>query len=327
MIRWGLSVALVAALAGCAGESPAEPDWWVPAPGEAADWDWQIDEPYDLSAPRAMYDLDLFDLAPPGSELRYPDGSKVAVQPGQLGGMIGELHARNPAPVVICYVDTGAFEHYRPDAHLFPGYREDPAAIPNRPESPEDGSVIGWDTGWDGERWLDLRVESWDAFAELIWARLDLAERMGCDGVEPDQNNPLGNDPGFEITLDDQLAWYREVARQAHERGLSVGMKNGHDQPGAAAMLVDSFDWALPESCVEFNECAALDVFVERGKAVFAVDYQQSVDETAACRRHREHGYDGLVKDEPPTGAHRTACADQPKGRSEPLHASRGPNG
>ncbi|MFI0445599.1 endo alpha-1,4 polygalactosaminidase [Actinomadura sp. 6N118] len=304
---------LVAAVSvGCSQEDdPAHrtgPGWWRPAPGQVADWDWQIDQPYDLSARRAMYDLDLFDLAPAGSRLRYPDGEVVEVPAGPLAGMVESLHARVPRPVVICYVDTGAYEHYRPDAHRFPGHRERVVALPNRPRPPKPGSVIGWDTGWDGERWLDIRAASRKAFAEAIWARLDLAKRMGCDGVEPDQNNPLGNDPGFAITLADQHSWYREVAAQAHARGLSVGMKNGHDQPGSAAVLVDAFDWALPEECAEFNECAELGVFIDQGKAVFAVDYKGSVDPVAACRVHRTHGFDGLVKNEPPTSAYRTRC-------------------
>lgn len=309
---------LTALLAGCGapgepggsgGRSASpEPSWWRPAPGEYANWDWQITEPYDLSARRAMYDIDLFDLAPAGSELRYPDGASVDVPAGPLAGTVTSLHARNPRPVVICYVDTGAYEHYRPDASRFPGHQERLADIPNRPARPEPDSVIGRDTGWSGERWLDLRRSSWDGFAELIWARLDLAKRIGCDGVEPDQNNPRGNDPGFPVTLADQHAWYREVARQAHARGLSVGMKNGHDQPGSAAKLVDAFDWALPEECVEFDECGELDVFVRKGKAVFAVDYQASVDPAKACREHARKRFDGLVKGEPPTGAYRRQC-------------------
>ncbi|TDC25166.1 hypothetical protein E1265_07795 [Streptomyces sp. 8K308] len=284
------AVVLVGATLVACGEEASEPEWWRPAPGEVASWDWQISEPYDLSAPHDMYDLDLFDLAPAGSELWYPDGDVIEVPAGPLAGAIEELHAREPRPVVICYVDTGAHESYRPDAERFPE------------------AVIGNDTGWSEERWLDIRAGSRGAFAELVWARLDLAERMGCDGVEPDQNNPLGNDPGFPITLDDQHSWYREVAEQAHARGLSVGMKNGHDQPGSAAELVDAFDWALPEECVEFDECAELDVFVEQGKAVFAVDYPPAVDPAAACREHRAHGFDGLVKDEPPTGGYRVSC-------------------
>ena len=314
----GIVVLLAATLlTGCAGDAEDEDaaappsrggqQWWQPKPGQAANWDWQIDEPYDLSARRAMFDLDLFDLAPAGSRLRYSDGRSVAVPAGPLAGMIGKLHARSPRPVVICYLDTGAYERYRPDASRFPGHRPG-AEPPNRPRPPAAGSVIGWDTGWEGERWLDIRPGSRRAFAEIIWARLDLAKRMGCDGVEPDQNNPVGNDPGFPITVADQLSWYREVAAQAHARGLSVGMKNGHDNPGSAAALVDSFDWALPEECVELDECAELDVFVKRGKAVFAVDYDGSVNPAAACRTHRRHNFDGLVKDEPPTGAHRKPC-------------------
>ncbi|MFD9070468.1 endo alpha-1,4 polygalactosaminidase [Streptomyces lasiicapitis] len=285
------------------------PAWWSPEPGEITDWDWQISEPYDLSAPRQMYDIDLFDLAPKGSRLRYADGQVIDVPAGPLAGKIDELHARRPRPVVICYVDTGAYEHYRPDASRFPGHEKDKKAIPNRPHAPAEDSVIGWDTGWSGERWLDIREGSRAAFAEAVWARFDLAERMGCDGVEPDQNNPRGNDPGFRIPLADQLSWYREVARQAHARGLSVGMKNGHNEPGTAARLVDDFDWALPEECVEFAECGELKPFVAAGKAVFAVDYRKSVaDPAKACRTQREHGLDGLIKDEPPTGAYRRAC-------------------
>lgn len=318
--RLACLAAAVLLLAGCARSTPPlapppetapasdGPGWWRPAPGEAANWDWQISEPYDISEPRAMYDLDLFDLAPAGSQLRYPDGDLIKVPAGPLAGAIDELHRRSPRPVIICYVDTGAFEHYRPDAARFPGYASRVAEIPNRPRRPEPGSVIGWDTGWDGERWLDLRPGSRERFAEIIWARLDLAARLGCDGVEPDQNNPRGNDPGFPIGQADQISWYREVAAQAHARGLSVGMKNGHDDRGTAAQLVDHFDWALPEECVEFDECAELDVFIERGKAVFAIDYPAAGKPAEICAVHRRHSFDGLAKDEPPTAAMRHQC-------------------
>ncbi|MFF0723750.1 endo alpha-1,4 polygalactosaminidase [Streptomyces sp. NPDC004134] len=303
-----LTFAVVAVLATACMTRPdgRDEDRWQPRPGEAADWDWQIDAPYDLDEHRAMYDLDLFELAPAGSELRYPGGDVVKVPRGALAGTIGKLQARGT--VVICYLDTGAYEHYRPDAARFPGHRPAVAAIPDDGEPPEDGSVIGWNTGWEGERWLDIREGRREAFAEIIWARLDLAARMGCDGVEPDQNNPLGNRPGFPITRDDQVSWYREVAEQAHARGLSVGMKNGHDQPGAVAELVDHFDWALPEECAQYGECARLRPFVEAGKAVFAVDYAPGVDRRTGCRAHRAENFDGLIKTAPPTGEHRVQC-------------------
>lgn len=282
-------------------------EWWTPRPGEHADWDWQITEPYDVSVARSMYDLDLFDLATEGSYLEHPSGARIDVPAGPLAGVVDELHARTPRAVVVCYVDTGAYEHYRPDASAFPGHHAEIADIPDG-AAPEDGSVIGWNTGWDEERWLDLREASRDAFAPILWARLDLAVRLGCDGVEPDQNNPLDNSPGFDITLDDQISWYRAVATAAHDRGLSVGMKNGHDQPGAVAALVDAFDWALPEECAEYDECDALQPFIAADKAVFAVDYMGSVDPDPACATQAAAGFDGLVKDEPPSGAHRRGC-------------------
>lgn len=291
------------------GPDPGTDDWWTPAPGEVSSWEWQLEEPYDLDVEAQMYDLDLFEVAPEGSELHYPGGEVVEVPAGPLAGAVDELHAREPRPVVICYIDTGAYEHYRPDAHMFPGYEEDLEDVPDRPADPEEGSALGWSSGWEEERWMDIRASERDAWTDVIWARFDLAEELGCDGVEPDQNNPLGNDPGFPITLEDQHSWYVELAEQAHARGLSVGMKNGHDQPGSAAELAGHSDWALPEECVQFDECDELKPFIDQGKAVFAVDYQGAVDEEEACREHEALGFDGMVKDLPPTAAYRRICA------------------
>jgi hypothetical protein len=284
--------------------------WWLPRPGQHSDWDWQIAEPYDVSAERSVYDLDLFDLAPTGSFLEYERGEPIEVPAGPLAGAVEMLHGRTPPAIVICYLDTGAWEDYRPDASRFPGAAASP---PDRPDPPAEGSVIGWSTGWEGERWLDIRSASRDLFAPLIWARLDLARRIGCDAVEPDQNNPLDNDPGFPIEVEDQLSWYEEVAAQAHSRRLSVGMKNGHDVDGASARLVESFDWALPEECAEFDECALLAPFLAAHKAVFAVDYVPSdkggIEPDVACARQIDDGIvDGLVKDDPPTGRFRRQC-------------------
>ncbi|WP_017539532.1 endo alpha-1,4 polygalactosaminidase [Nocardiopsis halophila] len=301
-------------LAGCGGGAP-EPeagggeDWWTPAPGEVASWEWQLEEPYDLSVDAQMYDLDLFEVAPAGAELHYPGGEVVEVPAGPLAGAVGELHAREPRPVVICYIDTGAYEHYRPDARMYPGYEEDLEDVPDRPAAPAEGSALGWSSGWEQERWLDIRVSERDAWTDVVWARFDLARELGCDGVEPDQNNPLGNDPGFPVTVEDQNSWYVELAEQAHARGLSVGMKNGHDRPGASAELAEHFDWALPEECVEFGECEALKPFIDQGKAVFAVDYRGGVDEEEACREYARLGFDGMVKDLHPNGAYRNPCS------------------
>jgi Glycoside-hydrolase family GH114 len=131
--------------------------------------------------------------------------------------------------------------------------------------------VIGRTTGWDEEYWLDIRPAQWHRFAPIMWARFDLARSIGCDGVEPDQNNPIGNNPGPPITLADEKAWYLEVARQAHARGLSVGMKNGVEVTDADT--VAAFDWNLNEECFYYEECDIVDQFIRAGKAVFSTEY------------------------------------------------------
>jgi len=236
-------------LFGLAAAPAAAQGVWVPEP--ATTWQWQITGVVDESLDVEMYDIDLFDAAPAGLEVG--DGSGVFTEAGPNAGVIERLHARGI--VVICYVDTGSWEEYRPDAALFPE-----AALGNGVR------------GWKGERWLDIRPASWPLWTHLMWARFDLAVQLGCDGVEPDQNNPIGNDPGFPITPADQKAWYLEVAAQAHARGLSVGQKNGIETTDADTIA--AFDWNLNEQCFQYHECDVLDPVIAAGKAVFSTEYR-----------------------------------------------------
>ena len=128
--------------------------------------------------------------------------------------------------------------------------------------------------------------------APIIWARLDLAKRLGCDGVEPDQNNPMGQRPGFPITYADEKAWYLEVAAQAHARGLSVGMKNGIeiiDRGARAGVRLG------PERGVlRVRRVRPLEQFIRAGKAVFQVEYRGDPDEF--CPRRYGRGFSTLKK-------------------------------
>jgi len=261
MARWvsvtrSILVAQLATLllAAPTGATHAAVRVWQPHP--ATTWQWQITGKVDESVRAQMFDVDLFD-ARPGQE---------------NAGLIRRLHARGIR--VVCYLDTGAYETYRPDASRFPR------------------AVIGNSTGWTGERWLDIRRQAWPLFEPIILARLDLARSLGCDGVEPDQNNPVGNDPGFPITYADEKAWYLEVARAAHARGLSVGMKNGIEI--IDPQLVGAFDWALNEECFQYSECGALRAFIRAGKPVFEVEYRGAT--TSFCREANAYGFMAMKK-------------------------------
>ncbi len=183
--------------------------------------------------------------------------------------------------VVICYFSAGSHEDWRADAGDFPA------------------EVIGRRlAGWPGERWLDIRAR--DALAPVMLARLDLAVEKGCDGVEPDNVDGYANATGFPLTADDQIAYMRWLAAEAHTRGLSIGLKNALDLVPA---LVGDVDWALDESCFQYDECEALLPFVEAGKPVFGVEYEG--DPADYCPQAVAMGFSWLSKsrelgDEPP---------------------------
>ncbi len=162
---------------------------------------------------------------------------------------IDELHGMGR--VVICYFSAGTYEPWRPDAHLFPN------------------EVIGKPLeDWPDERWLDIR--RLDLLSGVMESRLDLAVAKGCDGVEPDNIDGYENDTSFSLSYKDQLQYNIWLAKEAHQRGLSIGLKN---DLGQVADLVSHYDWALNEECFSFGECELLLPFIQQGKAVFGVEY------------------------------------------------------
>jgi hypothetical protein len=158
---------------------------------------------------------------------------------------------------VVCYVNAGAYEAWRPDAPKFPR------------------DVIGTPLAdWRGEAWLDIR--RLDVLEPIMAARLDLCRDKGFDAVDPDNVDGYRQDTGFPLTADDQLRFNRTIARLAHERSLGVGLKNDLEQ---VEELVADFDFAVNESCVDQGECELLRPFVDAGKAVLHVEYELSTAE------------------------------------------------
>jgi hypothetical protein len=184
--------------------------------------------------------------------------------------VVASLHARGRR--VVCYLDAGTLEPGRPDTAAFPA------------------EVVGKEVeGWPDEHWLDIR--RLDVLGPLLERRLDLCRKKGFDGVEPDNVDGYANDTGFPLTASDQLAFNRFVARAAHARGLSVGLKNDLDQ---VAALEPDFDWALDEQCFQYRECDRLRPFVRAHKAVFVAEYELAP--ARFCRRARASGFMAMRK-------------------------------
>jgi hypothetical protein len=171
----------------------------------------------------------------------------------------------------VCYFSAGSYEDWRPDAKSFPA------------------AVLGSSNGWPGERWLDIR--RLDLLAPILRARMDMCKAKGFDAVDPDNVDGYGNSTGFPLTAADQLAYNRFLVAAAHDRGLSIGLKNDLDQ---AAELQPDYDWALNEECFQNGDCGLLRPFVAAGKAVFNVEY--SLDPDAFCPQARALGFMSMRK-------------------------------
>jgi hypothetical protein len=183
---------------------------------------------------------------------------------------VASLHAAGRR--VVCYVSAGTFENWRPDASLFP------AAV--------KGSSV---SGFPDEQWLDVR--QWSVLQPILEARMDLCTSKGFDGIELDNVDGYENHSGFPLTAADQLTFNRALASSAHARNLSAALKNDIDQ---VADLVGQFDWALNEQCFEYDECDALQPFLEANKAVFNVEYNLAT--SSFCPKADALGFSSMRK-------------------------------
>jgi len=191
-------------------------------------WQWQLSGTIDSSVDVQMYDVDLFDT------------SADEVQALQDAGR----H-------VICYIDAGTWENWRPDAGEFPK------------------KVLGKSNGWPGERWLDIRQLS--IIEPIMASRLDQCAQKGFNGVEFDNVDGYQNNTGFPITAQQQLKYDVWLANRAHQLGLSAALKNDVDQ---VKQLLPYFDYSLDEQCFQYHECTKLEPFIAAGKPVFEVEYK-----------------------------------------------------
>lgn len=185
---------------------------------------------------------------------------------------IAGLHA--DGRTVLCYLSAGTFEPFREDATDFP----------------DEVKGNAYDPPFEEELYLDVRDPRVLAILE---ERFDLAVTKGCDGVEPDNVELHDQDTGFAITPEENLAFNRFLASEAHARGLSIGLKNNLSQLDD---LVDDFDWALNEECFAFDECDVyVDNFLAQNKAVFHAEYQGQA--ASVCAVTAPLGLSTIVKD------------------------------
>lgn len=233
-----LSILFLAGLAACSSATPAPgalphavpaasgPGRWIPTAGTT--YQIQYAGKLDTSVAAAVYDLDVNDTTAATVAALHKAGAKV-----------------------VCYVDVGTWEKWRPDAGKFPK------------------SVLGKpDGGWPGERWLDVRQTK--ILEPLMDARMALCASKGFDGVDPDNMDGFENKTGFPLTYADSLAYDTWVARDAHEHGLTAAQKGDNDQ---VKDLVKVFDYAVVEQCYKQGWCKQFTLYTNQNRLVVDVEY------------------------------------------------------
>jgi hypothetical protein len=227
----GIITAMLAVLAGFAlpaGAAQARNGWWVMP--QHLTWYWQLEGKVKNGEPVQAYDIDGFENS----------AAEVAA-----------LHAQGKH--VICYIDVGTAEDFRPDYHEFPE------------------SVLGLSNGWPGERWLDIRQLS--VLEPIMTARFEMCKEKGFEAVEPDNIEGYANDSGFPLTAQEQLTYNEWVAEEVHSLGMAVLQKNDGEQTHE---LLGYFDGALNEQCNQYHECADFEPYLEAGKPVLNAEYHLS---------------------------------------------------
>jgi len=193
-----------------------------------------------------VFDIDGFDNT----------GTDNADESSSLGSahspVVAELHALGDH--VVCYVDVGTAESWRPDYSRFPA------------------ALLGDNNGWPGERWLDTNPNGPDyaTLQAIMTARFEMCKNNGFDAVEPDNLDGSENTTGFSLTVAEGDQYAEWVAKEIHSLGMSVAQKNFEDQ---SSVLEPYFDFVIEEQCFQYGDCTDLAPYYDNGKAVLEVEY------------------------------------------------------
>jgi hypothetical protein len=257
--------ALVLTMALCGSAAAAAKSGWWRLPKDPT-WYWQLNGNIHFGLGVQIYDVDAFTTG----------ASEVA-----------RLHSEHVH--VVCYVDVGTAENWRPDYNEFPA------------------SVKGAANGWPGEVWLDIRKRK--VIEPIMEARFRICQEKGFDAVEPDNMEADLNESGFPISLHQQLVYNEWIANTVHSLHMAVLQKNDSEQTEQENTY---FDGALSEECNQWwPECGAYLPYLETGRPVLNAEYKLKTSQF--CEADALGGISGARFDLGLNGKRFEPCWDTPQ--------------
>ncbi len=163
------------------------------------------------------------------------------------------LNLKNQGKIVICYFSAGSYEEFRDDSNKF--------------QKKVLGNTLD---GWKDEKWLDIRE---DSLKEIMIQRFEMAKDKNCDAIEVDNVDGYLNKNGFNLNYEDQLKYNIWLSNISHQFNLPIGLKNDLDQ---IKDLVNYYDFAINEQCLEYDECELLQPFINQNKTILHIEYELS---------------------------------------------------
>jgi hypothetical protein len=188
-------------------------------------------------------------------EAPYPDVGLIELDGFDTpAATVAALHRSRAGRVVVCYIDAGTWESWRPDAKQYP------KSLLGKPYA-----------SWPGERWVNI-TQYRGPLGTILQARVQMCRSKGFDAVDFDNVDEYTVDSGFKLTGADQLAYDTFLANLAHRAGMLVALKNDPDQ---IPQLLPYFDFAVDEQCYQGGGGGCgLDRFTRVGKPAFDIEYQ-----------------------------------------------------
>lgn len=210
-------------------------------------------------------------LPRPGSAFDYQLGGGYPPPPGVT--VVARDRTDRPADVGydICYVN--GFQTQPAESESFA------AANPDLVLRVDGEPLV--DPGWPDEYVYDTSTDAKrSALAAVVAPWIEQCRTDGYEAVEIDNLDSYTRSNDM-LGAEDNLALARLYADAAHRVGLAIAQKNTADRAGDLHSA--GYDFAITESCIEFEECAD---YTEHYDVVLDIEYTDELDRDsfdAAC--------------------------------------------